>query len=410
MRVLLSAYACEPNRGSEPGNGWNWALNLAKEGHEILLMTCPYGRKAIEEELTVIDNTLSIKVEYVDVPLWTKSFLKGRFGLFVHYYLWQMSAFRAAEKLTENIDLVHHVTWGSIKGGSSLWRLNKPFVFGPIGGGQVAPSGFGSIFGKGYIFEQIRTVYTKRILPFNPISKTLMRNASLVLVTNKETSDLAKRLGVKNMAFFFDTGLPDNFYPKSFPIRKQNNVFKLLWIGRLYPRKALLIAIEVVKRFKYPVKLTIVGDGPMGSKLKKNLKNPLLQKRVEWCGQVPWRRVTDYYKRCDALLFTSLRDSCPAQLLEAMAFGLPIVTLNHHGARDLVPDSAGIKVEIGSLATTIKRLINGIEFLIEFPEQRVAMGRAGYKFAMLHKWSHKVHLASQLYVSVINKQKELYKY
>ena len=32
--------------------------------------------KAIEEELTVIDNTLSLKVEYVDVPLWTKSISK----------------------------------------------------------------------------------------------------------------------------------------------------------------------------------------------------------------------------------------------------------------------------------------------------------------------------------------------
>ncbi len=409
MRVLLSAYACEPDRGSEPGNGWNWALHLAEEGHEILLMTCPYGRQAIEKELNVIDNTLTIKVKYVDVPLWTKPFLKGRFGLFCHYYLWQISAFKAVEKLTKNIDLVHHVTWGSIKGGSLLWRLQKPFVFGPIGGGQVAPSGFGSIFGRGYIFEQIRTVYTKKILPFNPFLKSLMRNTSLVLVTNKETSYLAKRLGVKNIAFFFDTGLPESFYPKRFPIRKKNNVFKLLWIGRLYPRKALPIAIEVVKRFKSPVKLIIVGDGPMGKKLKKYLEDPIIQKRVEWCGQVSWRSVKNYYKSCDALLFTSLRDSCPAQLLEAMAFGLPIVTLNHHGARDLVPDTAGIKVEIGSLETTIKRITRGIELLFEYPEQRVAMGRAGYEFAMLHKWNHRVHLATKLYASVIREQNNIEK-
>ena len=250
-------------------------------------------------------------------------------------------------------------------------------------------------------------LYTKLFLPFNPFLKLLIRNTSLVLVTNKETSFLVKRLGVKNKTFFFDTGLPDSFYPKRFPIRKQNRILKILWIGSLYPRKGLAIAIEVVKRFKYPVKLTIVGDGPMGSKLKKQLRDPLLQKRVGWCGQVPWRKVRNYYKKCDALLFTSLRDSCPAQLLEAMAFGLPIVTLNHHGARDLVPDSAGIKVEIGSLATTIKRLTQGIEFLFEFPEQRVAMGRAGYEFAMLHKWSRKAHLASQFYERVIRNQSEI---
>ena len=30
IRVLISAYACEPNKGSEPGVGWNWALQMAK--------------------------------------------------------------------------------------------------------------------------------------------------------------------------------------------------------------------------------------------------------------------------------------------------------------------------------------------------------------------------------------------
>ena len=29
MKILLSAYACEPNRGSEPGLGWRWALEIA---------------------------------------------------------------------------------------------------------------------------------------------------------------------------------------------------------------------------------------------------------------------------------------------------------------------------------------------------------------------------------------------
>ena len=30
IRVLISAYACEPNKGSEPGVGWNWTLQMAK--------------------------------------------------------------------------------------------------------------------------------------------------------------------------------------------------------------------------------------------------------------------------------------------------------------------------------------------------------------------------------------------
>ena len=43
-----------------------------------------------------------------------------------------------------------------------------------------------------------------------------MRNTSLVLVTNKETSDLAKRLGVKTYGVFFDTGYPTVFIQNVF--------------------------------------------------------------------------------------------------------------------------------------------------------------------------------------------------
>ena len=38
MKILLSAYACEPNKGSEPNVGWNWALGLKKIGHEITVI------------------------------------------------------------------------------------------------------------------------------------------------------------------------------------------------------------------------------------------------------------------------------------------------------------------------------------------------------------------------------------
>ena len=38
MKILLSAYACEPNRGSEQGVGWSWAVELSKH-HEVWVIT-----------------------------------------------------------------------------------------------------------------------------------------------------------------------------------------------------------------------------------------------------------------------------------------------------------------------------------------------------------------------------------
>jgi hypothetical protein len=38
-KILLSAYACEPNKGSEPEVGWKWAITLSQLGHEVYVIT-----------------------------------------------------------------------------------------------------------------------------------------------------------------------------------------------------------------------------------------------------------------------------------------------------------------------------------------------------------------------------------
>ena len=49
MRILVSAYACEPDAGSELGKGWNIALELARQGHDVTVLTCgSHHRLAIE--------------------------------------------------------------------------------------------------------------------------------------------------------------------------------------------------------------------------------------------------------------------------------------------------------------------------------------------------------------------------
>jgi len=51
MKILLSAYACEPWKGSEPGVGWHWALELARQGHEVTVLTRANNREPIEVAL-----------------------------------------------------------------------------------------------------------------------------------------------------------------------------------------------------------------------------------------------------------------------------------------------------------------------------------------------------------------------
>ena len=52
-KILINAYACSPDRGSEPGMGWNWCTHLAKYC-ELYIITEEEFREKIEATLVTL--------------------------------------------------------------------------------------------------------------------------------------------------------------------------------------------------------------------------------------------------------------------------------------------------------------------------------------------------------------------
>src|SRR5690606_23424815 len=112
MKVLLSAYACEPHRGSEPGLGWHTAVHLA-DRHDVWVLTAGYHRAAIERELAV-HPVPGLTVVYVDVLERYRSHIPDEgTRINIHYYLWQLVAARVARRLHRRLrfDVAHHVSY-----------------------------------------------------------------------------------------------------------------------------------------------------------------------------------------------------------------------------------------------------------------------------------------------------------
>ena len=53
MKILLSAYACEPKKGSAPEVGWQWALTLSKKGNHVYVVTRKNNKKNIDSYLKI---------------------------------------------------------------------------------------------------------------------------------------------------------------------------------------------------------------------------------------------------------------------------------------------------------------------------------------------------------------------
>ena len=393
MNVLVSAYACNSYQGGEEGIGFNWTRQWLELGHQVWCLTTPLNRADLEAyraQLPAADQQ-RLHFEYVAVPGWVQHAYRWQPGVYLHYMYWQYRAWRAARHLQPagGFDLVHHANYGSLQMATWLWRLGRPLVVGPLGGGQQAPAAFRRYFPDWFKTETLRNAIGNLLLTADANVRQSLRRALLVLATNAETAAEIRHLGGQRVEMFLDSGLPASYLPAEFPTRPAAPVLRLLWLGRLVTRKALPLVLEALAQVSPRVNfhLTIVGDGVLGPQLPALLQQHGLADRVTWRGTLPWEAVRQEYLTHDVFIFASLRDSFASQLLEAMGAGLPIITLDHQGARDFIPPAAALKAAVTTPAETVSSLARAVEYCFDHPAERVAMGRAGFAFAQAQTWA-----------------------
>lgn len=393
MRVLLSSFQCNPDQGSELGNGWNWARALSDLGHDVTVLSQPSHiiRAAAPPDITFLHAGAN------GSPLGRVSTTAGN----AHYYLrWQDSALEFVEEWAEKYDVVHHVSWGSLHLGSMLWRLPTPFVFGPVGGGQTAPGRYWRYFGREWPLELARTVVTRSALGLNPRSRDAVRGAAVTLVTNSATGEACRRLGAKDVRYMLAEGIPADWVverrsrPSGVPI--------VLWVGRLLPRKAPVLALQAFAELRRTMtaRLVVVGDGPLLSAMQSAVSDLGIED-VELLGRVPWTEMRRLYDSASVFLFTSLRDSSGSQFLEALAQGVPAVALDHHGIGDLDVGGAAIKVPLprdpdrlpADLAAALDRVLRDPRW-----EERSADAT---RWASGHTWPAKAAAATAVYEDIV---------
>lgn len=113
-RILLSAFACSPLWGSEPGVGWRWLIELVRR-HDVTLVTHAYFRAHLEGEIEK-RGLRGLSIVYVDAPefgLSAERYLNSR----LYYLWWQWRLRRVVRALLDRTrhDLVHHLTWGTFR-------------------------------------------------------------------------------------------------------------------------------------------------------------------------------------------------------------------------------------------------------------------------------------------------------
>ena len=406
MRLLISAYSCDPTRGGEPSNGWSHAYYNAIKGNEVWCFTHTQGKAGIEARLAQ-EPVRNLRIVYVKLPRWlnTVKAKSPHIGLYFHYLYWQYKAYRAAKEIDQRVDfeMVHHVTYCSLQLGSFMWKLRKPMLFGPVGGGQTAPPAFKEYFGKDWRSEKLRDFIGFLLLNVFKIATRTLQNADLTLTCNADTRAMAQRYGARHIATYSEILLPEDLYPQELPARNDHSVLKVLWVGRILPRKGLLLALEALAQVDkaVPIHLTIIGDGTLGPSVPVWIEQLGLHERVTWLGYQPFAQVKEAYAAHDVFLFCSLRDTSGAQLAEAAAFGLPIVTLDHQGAAEIVTDETGIKVPVTTPAHTSAGISQALTRLQADPVLRKTLSQNAFQYARRFAAAQSVENVNGFYHQII---------
>lgn len=388
LKVLIGAYQASPAEGSERSTGWHLPTALAARGVEVHVITDEVWRAEIEAE----GPRDGLSFHYVDgAP--PQGFRSGRRRVYAAYLAWQRRCHEAALGLDaeHDIDVVHHLTWGSLFWGSSLARLDKPFVFGPLGGGQTSPEVLRPWFGASWRIEAGRNGALTHLLRFNPRARRTIRTADLVLVTNTETAERCRALGASRVELCLDNAIGPEVIVQEERSAPPPNAPTVLWVGRNIPRKGVglaLSAFATVRRSVPAARLVMLGGGLDDADTTARIEALDLVGSVHRLGQVPLPTVIEHYDTSSVLLFSSLRESFGVQVLEAMARGLPVVALDVHGVSDFMPAAAGVKVPLRRGQGLADALGAGVVALLADPERWQQAANAGRAAAAEHTWDN----------------------
>ncbi|MGH7787071.1 MAG: glycosyltransferase family 4 protein [Candidatus Binatia bacterium] len=407
LRILMSAYACEPGAGSEPGVGWSWITAMA-QFHDVWAITRRTNRNAIERALRAQPQP-RVRWIYVDLPRWAAWWERGRRGEHPYYYLWQFAAYAAARRAHRAVgfDVAHHLTFGMHWMPTLLIRLPVPLIWGPLGGGESGPAPFLRSFGfRGVRHELLRD--TARWLgEREPSVRRAIRHAALILARSHETADRLRDLGARRVELCSEIVIEpaDLRRLNAVPPRTQPP-FRLLSVGRLLDFKGFHLGLEAFAKLQQQMAASeywIVGDGRERPALEQLAARLAISRKVRFWGSLPRQAVFEKLAECDVLLHPSLHESGGWVTTEALAAGRPVIVLDLGGSAVHVTADTGMKIVARDPEQAVNDLADAMLRLAASPALRTRMGDMGRRHAAQeYDWSIKGPDLGRRYAAVVD--------
>lgn len=410
-RVCLVAFGCSPYVGSEPGLGWHRIREIAR--HHDAVVICEASsvfRANIERYLAENGPVAGLEFRFVPVTPWELRIRPIPGMYYVAYRRWQRRAYHLAAELHRErpFDLIHHVNLGTYREPGFPWELEIPIVWGPVGGTQNLPWRF--LFHNGPVpafGEMARSLSNILQMRFSPRVRKAAHCASALVASSSTAQRDFQRVHGIDTTLICDCGTnPTGAAAKAVPA--PDRPLHLLWLGPFQSRKALNLLLLALARLPRDIawELRIVGDGGMESRWRSLAERLGLSGRCQWMGRVPHEVALAQYAWADVFVFTSLRDTVAAVVLEALGHGVPIIGLDHQGVHDVITADCGIRIPVTDVNGAVQGFADAIAHLNANRGEIAHLSQGALERAQLFCWGHNGDRMEEVYRRVFDGRKE----
>ena len=404
-RILAVVEQCHPQWPSVPLVTFQWVRHLAPHA-DITLLTHARNKLALEAA------GLPVKIVALEESALIRSFYRlvtrilpgnGQNWPLLHSLTYPVYAafdrqvaqcYQAATAAGQRWDLLWGLSPILPRYPYSLAQANDrpPFVLGPVNGGVPFPTAFAATAKQ----EFAQFNFLRRLGQWLPGYRATYAASDLVLAGSRHTeAHLRDNLRVPDarLAYCPENGVTDAFFAHPVPQRRPGQALRLLFAGRLTAYKGCDMAIEALARLpesvRAEVKLDIVGEGPQRAELEALAAQHDLSAHITFVGKVAPEAMPHLYAAAHVFCFPSVREFGGAVVMEAMAAGLPCLTVDHGGIGEYVTFETGAKIAPTSRENIIAFLADEITTLRADEPLRATLGTHAREQAHQFGWAHK---------------------
>ena len=215
---------------------------------------------------------------------------------------------------------------------------------------------------------------------------TQLNKSRIILVLASEFKEKLTKWGICRPIEITTTKV-DDFLLSNFDISKKKfDNKKILFLATIKKEKGIFEALKVMTFFNlssYYVELNVAGIGPQLENAKKYVRLKKI-KNVHFLGHVSGEKLSQTFIENDIFFFPSHGEGMPNSVLEAMAFGLPVLTTRVGGIQDFFEDG---KMGLFLESTDPMHIADKIKYLVKRPELMKEMSIYNFEYAKKHFYS-----------------------